>query len=244
MERVVIGDATLYLADSREILPTLGPVDFIFTDPPYGNSNQVGDLAAARHTRAGTAARAILNDGDEAHDLAKWLFATANEVLPAGGAICCCCSGGGGRKPTMALWSIWMDERIPLKQIVIWDKGPMGLGWHYRRSYEVVLVGQRKGTARWFDSSHRVENIIRPSMGIKKRIPTSADHPTPKPPELAAHFIRLHTEAGHTVLDPFMGAGSTAVAALREGRKFIGIELDRRWFDLAVQRVEKEMSAQ
>lgn len=115
----------------------------------------------------------------------------------------------------------------------------MGMGWHYRRSYETVLVAQKPGAAcRWFDESSAVENIIRPgTLGIRKILPQRDDHPTPKPPELARHFIRLHTTPGQTVLDPFMGGGSTGVAAIEEGRKFTGIEIEPRWFDLACERI-------
>lgn len=133
-----------------------------------------------------------------------------------------------------------MDRHIEFKQMVVWDKGPMGMGWHYRRSYETILVGQRAGAAcRWFDDSSAIENIIRPGyLGIRKIIPSKDEHPTPKPPELARHFIRLHSEPRQVVLDPFMGAGSTGVAAVEEGRKFIGVELDPKWFDLACKRIE------
>ena len=112
--------------------------------------------------------------------------------------------------------------------MVVWDKGPMGMGWHYRRSYETVLVAQKPGAAcKWYDTSSKIENIIRPGMyGIRKIIPSAADHPTPKPPELAAQFIHLHTAPGDTVLDPFCGHGWVGVAAVQMGRNFIGVELD------------------
>jgi site-specific DNA-methyltransferase (adenine-specific) len=134
-----------------------------------------------------------------------------------------------------------MDRHIDFKQMVVWDKGPMGMGWHYRRSYETVLVGQRPGGAcRWFDETDAIENIIRPGhLGIRKIIPRADDHPTPKPPELARHFIRLHTKPGDLVLDPFMGGGSTAVAAVKEGRRFLGVEIDPQWFDLTCRRIEQ-----
>ena len=103
--------------------------------------------------------------------------------------------------------------------MVVWDKGPIGMGWHYRRSYETVLVGQKPGAAcRWFDTTDRVENILRK---IPKIIPDAGEHPTPKPIALAAHFIGLHTEYGHLVMDPFMGAGSTLCACLNGGRRAI-----------------------
>lgn len=123
--------------------------------------------------------------------------------------------------------------------MIVWDKGPMGMGWHYRRSYETVLVGQRDtGKCNWYDETDRIENIIR---HIPKVIPKETDHPTPKPTELSAHFIQLHTRSGDVVLDPFMGGGSTAEAAKRLGRRFIGVELDARWLSLVVERVQQQV---
>ncbi len=123
--------------------------------------------------------------------------------------------------------------------MVVWDKGPMGMGWHYRRSYETVLVGQKRGAAcKWYDETNRVENIIR---HITKIIPQAQDHPTPKPVELAEWFIRLHTQPGETVVDPFCGAGSTLRAAKDLGRKAIGIELDEHWAEIAARRMAQEV---
>jgi hypothetical protein len=170
----------------------------------------------------------------------RWFFGQANRLL-AGGGCCCCCGGGGGPDPQFARWSLWLDELLGFKQMVVWDKGPMGLGWHYRRSYETVLVGEKRGggRCRWFDDSKIVENIIRPgNYSIRKIIPKADEHPTPKPFELAAHFIKLHSRAGELVLDPFMGAGSTGYAALVNGRSFIGVEIEPRWFDMACKRIE------
>jgi len=247
--RVVIGDATLYLGGAREIVPTFsdGIADMIFTDPPYGHNNNDGDLisrwegALGRKPSAEKAApRPIANDGpEEAGALFEWLLAEAPRLLARGGCCCCCCPGGGGPDPQFARWALMMDQALEFKQMIVWDKGPMGMGWHYRRSYETVLVAQKPGVAcKWYDTTDRIENIIRPgAYGVRKIIPQDTDHPTPKPPALAQHFIRLHTLIGETVLDPFMGAGSTGVAALREGRKFIGVELEERWFNLACKRI-------
>ncbi len=245
-------DVALYLADARDILPDLKPVDMIFTDPPYGHNNNDGDLihiiekAIPARRRKGDdgsqvyAPRPIANDGfDKTDKLIKWFFALAPKLLASGGCCCCCC-GGGGPDPQFARWSLEMNRHLQFKQMVIWDKGPMGMGWHYRRSYETVLVGEKPGAAcRWFDTSTKIENIIRPGyLGIRKIIPQSDDHPTPKPPELAKHFIKLHTERGQTVLDPFMGCGSTGVAAVKEARGFIGVEIDKQWFDVACKRID------
>lgn len=240
-----IGNATLYLGDCRELLPLLNSVDFIFTDPPYGHNNNNGDLIHNREKALGkphahVLSRPIANDGIEANDLVQWLFAQASRLLPPGCCFCCCCCGGGP-DPQFARWSLWLDEHLDFKQMIVWDKGPMGMGWHYRRSYETVLVAQKPGAAcKWYDESGRVENIIRPgAWGVRKIIPSADEHPTPKPKELAAHFIRLHTKPGDIVLDPFMGGGSTAVAAIENDRCFIGIEIEPQWFKLSVARCQK-----
>jgi DNA modification methylase len=255
MKRVVIGSAILYRADCRDVLPEIssGSVPMIFTDPPYGHNNNSGDLihrweAALGRLPCGETsplgARPILNDGPEANGLVQWLFGEAARVLWRDSCCCCCCCcGGGGPDPQFARWSMWMDQKLAFDQMVIWDKGKIGMGWKYRRSYETVLVGHRKGgKLRWFDKSKRIENIIRPGdYGIRKIIPQKTDHPTPKPAELAQHFIRLHTKHNDLVLDPFMGGGSTALAALALGRRFIGIEKDPKYFDIACRRIKQAL---
>jgi site-specific DNA-methyltransferase (adenine-specific) len=75
--------------------------------------------------------------------------------------------------------------------------------------------------------------------GIRKIIPSRAQHPTEKPSELPGLFIRLHTRKDDLVLDPFMGGGSTLIAARQLGRRAIGIELDKRWCRLAAERLEQ-----
>lgn len=240
-----IGNATLYLGDARDILPTLAAksIDFIFTDPPYGHNNNDGDLIANWERAFGRGVsgepRPIANDGIEANELVRWFFGEANRLISPGCCICCCC-GGGGPDPQFARWSLWLGETVGFKQMVVWDKGPMGMGWHYRRSYETILVGQKTGAAcRWFDASDAVENVIRPGK-IRKIIPSRDQHPTPKDPQLPLHFIRIHSLPGHLILDPFMGGGSTMVAAIGSGRKFIGIEIDERWFEMCCRLAEDE----
>jgi DNA modification methylase len=235
--------ATIYHGDCREVVPMLGKFDLVLTDPPYGHNNNNGDLIHNREAALGRNkvkkedARPILNDSfDAAHDLAVWLFRTAAEVL-RNGSCCCCCCCGGGPDPQFARWSLLMDQYLNFKQAVVWDKGPIGMGWHYRRSYEMVLVAQKgKGKCAWFDTSHKVENIIR---HIKKIIPQKTDHPTPKPIALMQHFIKLHSRPGELVLDPFMGAGSTLVAAKMLGRKSFGVELDESYCELAATRLRE-----
>ena len=251
--RRVIGDCTMIRGDSLVVLQELDAksVDMVFTDPPYGHSNNNGDLIHNREKALGvetssrkTEARPIANDGAEANGLFLWSVHQFERVLRHGGCCCCCCCCGGGPDPQFARWALWMDMPLEFLQMVVWDKGPMGMGWHYRRSYETVLVAKKRGgKTRWFDDSHRVENIIRPGTGVRKIIPSARQHPTEKPVALAEHFIRLHTQPGDTVLDPFMGCGSTAEACVKLGRKFIGIELDAKFYTDACRRISALQSA-
>lgn len=234
--------------DCLKILPTLaaGSVDCVVTDPPYGHNNNNGDLIHRREEALGRGkagqARPIANDGEEASEILRSALPEFVRLLRAGCCCCCCCCGGGGPDPQFARWSLWMDEYLDFKQMVVWDKGPMGMGWHYRRSYETVLVGMKPGgPCEWYDESSKIENIIRPGdHGIRKIIPRADDHPTPKPWELAAHFVRLHCKPGGLVLDPFAGYGWVGVACARTGRSFIGIEIDPHYAEIARKRIRAE----
>lgn len=243
--RIVVGDV-------REVLPQLeaGSADMFFTDPPYGHTEN-GSLQQRREAAMGwkdgvgvyrddnAYGALVANDGAEANSLVQWFYGEASRLLKAGHVLCCCCCGGGGPDPQFARWSLWLDDVLQFKQMVVWDKGPMGMGWHYRRSYETVLVAEKPGAkCAWYDETDKVENIIR---HIPKIIPSAKDHPTPKPVELAAHFIQLHTKPGDLVLDPFMGGGSTAEACKRLGRRFLGVEIDEQWAKLAIPRLAQSV---
>ncbi len=229
----------IYCGDSLELIRGLPDksIDLVLTDPPYGHNNNNGDLISRWEAALGRGDylperddRPIANDGIEANEIFKLFLVEANRVLKPG---CCCC--GGGPDPQFARWSLWLDAIIGFKMMVVWDKGPMGMGWHYRRSYETILVGQKKGRkCKWYDTTSKVENVIR---NIGKIIPTSEQHPTEKPVKLMEHFINLHTEEGDLVLDPFIGSGTTAVACVNANRHFIGMELSSEYCKIAEGRV-------
>ena len=116
---------------------------------------------------------------------------------------------------------------------VIWDKKNPGMGWRYRRQHEMIMVSHRKGgRLAWANSDIKQPNIITLSK------PLDDSHPNIKPTELVERFIHLHTMPGQTILDPFMGSGTTGVACANLGRKFIGIEIEEKYFDIACKRIE------
>jgi site-specific DNA-methyltransferase (adenine-specific) len=249
-ETVVIGNATLYHGDCREVLPLIADesVDIILTDPPYGHNNNDGDLISNREAALGkqpsrvdaSAARPIANDGmDDMKAVVDSMLRHASRVLRHDSCCCCCCfCGGGGPKPTFA----WLAERMDRDGLsffhaVVWDKGGLGIGWRYRRNYELVMISHRKGGKLKWETTRKdaiTANVVR----IGKIIPQIEDHPTPKPVALFDHFLHLHGKPGDVVLDPFMGHAPVGVAALNAGLRYIGIECDEAHFAAACRRID------
>jgi site-specific DNA-methyltransferase (adenine-specific) len=123
---------------------------------------------------------------------------------------------------------------------VVWDKGGLGMGWRYRRNYEMVMVAHRRGGKlkwEWDGSGSETANVVR----IGKIIPAEDDHPTPKPEALIHHFLRLHGKPGDLVLDPFMGHGPTLRAAKDRGLRAIGIEIEERYCEIAARRLAQQV---
>jgi site-specific DNA-methyltransferase (adenine-specific) len=116
---------------------------------------------------------------------------------------------------------------------IVWDKEKIGMGYHYRSRYELVLFFE-KGKRKLADLG--VSDVIR-----HPRI--SRGYPAEKPAEVSEVFIRQSTLPGATVADPFMGSGSVGVAALRLGRRFIGTDISPSARELTEQRLSAEVGA-
>ena len=107
------------------------------------------------------------------------------------------------------------------------------MGWHYRRNWECILVAQKPGPkAKWYGGND-VPNVIR---DIGKIIPTADDHPTPKPIELPAWFLVLHSAPGDIIWEPFAGGGSTLIAAENLKRRCYAIEISPGYVAVCLQR--------
>ena len=233
---------TIACADALDYLAALPDksVDMVFTDPPYGNNNGVDDLAAARardKVRGGRQCGdipAIANDDRQSWEmLMPRVFAEFARVLKPE-ASCCCCCGGGGPSPVFASISQWMDSYMTFFHAVVWDKSGRGdgLGWRYRRNYEFVMVAHPKnGKLAWNDTRPPMANVLRDAP-----VP-NVYHPTQKPLSLIRKFIENHSKPGDVILDPFMGSGTTLVAAKQLGRHYIGCDLSPEYVAIAQKRL-------
>jgi site-specific DNA-methyltransferase (adenine-specific) len=236
--------ATIYHGDCREIMPALPKVDLVLTDPPYGLNYNDGDLANSWESAFGgdvsrSAPRPIANDG-EADAMALFeamLHIVKDKLLKGGCCCCCCCCCGGGPKPLFARWTLLMDEIIGFKHAVVWDKGGLGMGIHFRRSYEFLLIAQNGDPCRVWNGGNNTSNVWR----VPKLIPQAYNHPTEKPLDLMLRAIALFTNPGDLVLDPFMGHAPTIRAAKDLGRRSIGIELEERYCEIAARRLQQEV---
>jgi site-specific DNA-methyltransferase (adenine-specific) len=160
----------------------------------------------------------------------------AARLLRPGGCCCVCCPGGARKIEILINWISILKRYLKLKEIVVWDKGGLGLGLHYRQNYEYVIVAMKAGAPCIWNGNSKMSNIAR----VNRIIPIFGQHPTPKPIELMENFIRLHSDPGDVVLDPFAGQGPTLVAAKKTGRKFLGIEIEANHCDAIARRLELE----
>lgn len=209
MSRVkTIGDATLYLGDCREILPTLPRFDAVVTDPPYGIGEDGGRCRSRKVTRNPT----IQPKGN-------W----DDETPPA---------------------EIFEAMRACSQHQIIWggnyftDKLPPSKGWLY---WQKLMGGDfADGELAWTNRNKALrEFTFSPKGGdINSRFAKPNEHPTQKPVELMTWCLTLIPEAS-TILDPFMGSGTTGVAAIKLGRQFTGIEREPRYFEAACRRIEE-----
>lgn len=237
-------DVRLYRGDCLAVLPTLAAesVHMIWTDPPYGHGNMDGDLQAAR-VRDGVKGARVREAEPIANDRSMEYEPLMNAVLPEFARVldndccCCCCAGGGGPSPAFGWLALRMDDSpLSFFHAVVWDKSARGdgMGWRYRRNYEFVLIAYRTGgKLRWNPDVPAMANVFRDCP------PRERMHPNEKPVQLVRRMIEAHTLPGDTILDPFMGSGTTGVAVAQagQGRKFIGIELDPAHYATALRRL-------
>lgn len=238
IEPVIIGRATLFHADCRDILPTLPKVDVVITDPPFVGLS--GDVVLKSGSAVG-ADEGHATVGDEWAADYDWLKA-AWDISDLGLITFCTYHSVGAfpaalGKPTgLAMWNKpnapWPARNVPRASAeLIWffQKNP-GLNW---RAIDGSVFECPKLSTGCMASPER---LLIPGT-------SKAAHPTQKPVAVMDWLVgtvrHIEDEDGWSVCDPFMGTGTTAVSVLKAGGYFFGIERDPTYFQLACERLRK-----
>lgn len=214
--REVIGLATLYLGDCREIAPTLARPAAVISDPPYGmaaDTDYTRFSGGQTPRGVGSLHAPIVND-DVPFD-ARWLVGFDRVVL----------------------WGFnHFPECLAAGAALVWDKRNPGAEGTFLSDCEVAWMKGRRGAYIFrcvFAGSGRAVDA-----GVPPYAP--AVHPTQKPVALMRWCIeQAKVPPGGCILDPYMGSGSTGVAAVQMRHPFVGIEIEPRYFDVACRRIEE-----
>ena len=234
-----IGDAVLIQGDCLEIMPALGRVDSAFFSPPYNLGEGMEDKGGFRVGHSGSRWRNTgFSEGYNSHsdnmpynDYCDW----QRSVLD----VCWSITRGAifyNHKPRVVKGELRTPLSFipfPLRQIIIWDRRG-GFNYNagaYMPSHEWIVLGAKPGWQLRSKAASGVGDVWRITpQGVE-------GHPCPFPVELPA--MAMETTSGDLWLDPFMGSGTTLVAATQLGRRSIGIELDPDYFDIACKRVSE-----
>lgn len=240
MSPVIIGDATLYLGDCMEIMKTLASesVGIAFTSPPYNLGEGMEDKGGLRVGHAGSkwgqsklrGGYGDYNDAMEYGDYSMWQHDVLEELWRiVSGAIFY------NHKPRVVRRELrlpFFAADLPLRQIVIWNRGSgfNCMNGAFMPMHEWILIHAKP------DWSLRDKSAS--GFGDVWNIAPTADpdHPASFPVALPTRAIEATSDI--SVIDPFMGVGTTGIAAALLGRKFIGIERDERYFEIACRRIE------
>ncbi len=224
-----IGECTLYLGDCLEIMPTLESVSHAIFDPPYEDEihDSIGKI------RRNDGVKMIKSLGFSSINSIRQDVAKQAIALSQGWLIAFCIAEGtkaweveikknGGKYDTTICW---------IKP----DAMPRMNGQGSARGFECAVTA-------WCGTGYRKWNA-----GGKRGVYThcvnpsdrQGEHPTEKPVKLMAEILTDFTNCGETILDPFMGSGTTLVACAKLGRKGIGIEISEKYFDIACRRIKE-----
>ena len=204
-----IGLATLYLGDCREVLPTLAPCDLILTDPPYGIGADKNLRANKQHGKAVAPSKDYGIADWDSEPPPAWVI----ELMRA-----------------KAKWQVMFGGNYyalpPARCWLVWDKDN---GENDYADCELAWTNLPKAVRRlrW-----RWQGMLQQDMANKEE----RQHPTQKPVPVM-RWALLQVPEAETVCDPFMGSGTTGVACAMEGKRFVGIEREPRYFEIACERI-------
>jgi site-specific DNA-methyltransferase (adenine-specific) len=253
-ERVeVIGDATLYLGDCLEVMPTLPKVDAVVTSPPYDGLRDYGAKGAAPSSIIPSIAHILCSGG-----VVMW------NVMDQ-------CVNGSETGTSFRQALAFMDAGLRLHDTMIYIKDNVNFpeSTRYFSGHEYMFIfsngspktfnpikdrankwagtvmhgtdRQKDGTLKQISGKGKIINAfgMRFNWWRLKNNNNCTTHPAPMPFRMAHDHATSWTDVGDTILDPFMGSGTTGVACAKLGRKFIGIEIEPKYFDIACQRIRK-----
>lgn len=220
MTDIVTDRYTLHLGDCLEYMKGMADnsVDAVITDPPYilPSKTSTSTKMAARFTKRN------IGDLSIAESYFRMWFDEVYRVLIDGGKFCVFCDETFFTVLYRAAYN-----KFDLSML-IWRKGErVGLGRNYRKTFEVIIYGKK-------DGSENISEFRRDILDFAP--PSEKEHPSQKPEDLIRFLIKPENWA--TVFDPFMGSGTTGVAAIQLGRRFIGCEIDPNYFEIARKRIE------
>lgn len=202
--------------DALQVIKTLPDAcaDLLITDPPYGNNIAYGETRKRRIA------------GDE-HPLLGLMVLSAAWRLLKKNATAYMFFGIRHLPLIQSFFQSYTRYRI--RDILIWDRQDLGLGYAFRKQYEGILVLEK-------GKPHYRLTDVRTLLSIQRV--NTREHPHKKPVELLELLIRHSSDVGEVVFDPFLGSGTTAVAAQQLGRHYFGIEIDPHYTQVAQQRLQ------
>lgn len=222
--------------DSRNVLRRIPncSIDLILTDPPYN---------LARHSTGNIPlpGRAPMNNDVADWDRVdfrpeEWADEFVRILKPTGNLFIFTSYNQIGR------WYDCLDRRFDASNFMVWHKtnpAPKIFKAGFLNSCELVFTCWNKRHTWNFSSQRDMHNFLESPICMRPERLQDPKHPTQKPVAILRRIVEMASNAGQIVLDPFMGVGSTGVAAIQLGRKFIGVEIDPTYFDAAKQRVQR-----
>lgn len=215
----------LIQGDCLEVLKGLesGSVDAVVTDPPYSEVTHAG----ARGARPGVSLTTAKLVTFQSIDAEQFLAICRESVRVAKRWVVMTCDWRHAAAAEAAMPREFIRCGVWVKP----DAAPQFTGDRPAAGWEAILMLHRTGRKRWGGGGHHAV--------WTHHVERNASHPTQKPLSLVRQWLRLFTDPGETVLDPFMGSGTTGVACVREGRDFIGVELSPDYFAVAKRRIEE-----
>jgi site-specific DNA-methyltransferase (adenine-specific) len=217
MEAVTIGACRLICGDARDVLPTLGNVDAVVTDPPYGlDLGKANNLAKNSGYGGHLAKQAYYSYDDTYANFCSIIVPALNVAIDH------------ARAAAVFSGPHLHEQRKPVAIGGVYLAVATGrTTWGTKNFLPVLFYGVPPGAGQ-----HR-PLVIQGTSRLEQW-----DHPCMKPLSYMAWLVTLATRPGGVVLDPFMGSGTTGVACVQLGRPFFGIEIEPRYFDIACRRIE------